>query len=64
MKTIKFIKNPLVFLLAYSVGDVATLEAKQAQELIEAGYAEEVEVKQEQIETATDKTKIKKAVKR
>jgi hypothetical protein len=63
MKKIKFIKNPFVFLLAYSLGDVVEIETKQAVELIEAGYAVEAEPA-EIIETATEKTAIKKAVKK
>lgn len=57
---VKFIKNPIVFMLAYNEGDVVTIEAKQAAELIEAGVAEAVE----EIETATEKTPIENAAKR
>jgi len=42
---VKFVKFPIALNLAYNVGDVAILESKQAQLLIEEGYA--VEVKEE-----------------
>lgn len=42
MKKIKFIKFPIALNLSYGVGDVAELETKQAEMLIEEGYAEEV----------------------
>lgn len=42
-KKVKFIVSPTgTFKLAYSVGEEGTFEAKQADELIEAGYAVEV----------------------
>lgn len=42
MKKIKFIKFPIALNLSYGIGDVAELEIKQAEMLIEEGYAEEV----------------------
>lgn len=46
MKKVKFIKFPIALNLSYGIGDVAELEAKQAQTLIDEGYCEEiVEVK-------------------
>lgn len=42
MKKIKFIKFPIALNLSYGIGDVAELETKQAEMLIEEGYAEEV----------------------
>jgi hypothetical protein len=42
---VKFVKFPIALNLAYNVGDEAVLESKQAQLLIEEGYA--VEVKEE-----------------
>lgn len=42
MKKIKFIKYPIALNLSYGVGDVAELETKQAEMLIEEGYAEEL----------------------
>jgi hypothetical protein len=41
---VKFIKYPIALNLAYNVGDVAELETKQAQLLIEEGYCEEIKV--------------------
>jgi hypothetical protein len=44
---IKFIKSPIgAFNLAYSVGMEAEFSNGQAQELIEAGYAESIEEKE------------------
>lgn len=42
MKKIKFIKFPTALNLSYNIGDVAELEIKQADMLIEEGYAEEI----------------------
>ena len=39
---IVFVKFPIALNLAYNVGDIADLESKQAQLLIEEGYCEEV----------------------
>ena len=40
---VKFLKSPLhVYRLAYGVGEEATLDAKEAQELIDTGHAEKV----------------------
>jgi hypothetical protein len=36
---VKFVKFPIALNLAYSVGDEAILEEKQAQLLIDEGYA-------------------------
>ena len=40
---IQFIKVPTPWRLAYAVGNVVELEAKQAKEIITGGYAVEVE---------------------
>lgn len=45
MKKVKFIKFPIALNLSYGIGDVAELEAKQAQTLIDEGYCEEVKKK-------------------
>jgi hypothetical protein len=42
MKKVKFIKFPIALNLCYNVGDVAELESKQAQTLIDEGYCEEI----------------------
>ncbi|WP_119792051.1 hypothetical protein [Flavobacterium anhuiense] len=48
-KTVEFLVSPTGrFLLAYNVGDVATLGENQAQEVIDAGYAKLVEKDLEQ----------------
>lgn len=47
MKKVIFIKYPIALNLCYAIGDVAELESKQADILIEEGYCEEVkEVKE------------------
>ena len=47
-KKIKFIVSPTgKFQLGYNVGEEAEIDSKQADELIEAGYALEVESKKE-----------------
>ena len=45
MKKVKFIKFPIALGLVYGVGDVAELESKQADILIEEGYCEEIKKK-------------------
>lgn len=42
MKKVIFIKFPIALNLVYGVGDVAELETKQAEMLIEEGYCEEL----------------------
>ena len=42
MKKVIFIKFPIALNLCYNVGDVAELESKQAQTLIDEGYCEEI----------------------
>lgn len=42
MKKVIFIKFPIALGLVYGVGDVAELESKQAQTLIEEGYCQEI----------------------
>jgi len=42
MKKVKFIKFPIALNLVYGVGDIAELESKQAQTLIDEGYCEEI----------------------
>lgn len=47
VKTIKFVASPTgLFDLAYSSGDVAEFEQKQAKELVEAGYANYYELEE------------------
>ncbi|KQS45918.1 hypothetical protein ASG38_15015 [Flavobacterium sp. Leaf359] len=61
MKKVRFILSPTgLYGLGYNIGDVAEFEAKQADELIESGYAEPAEnkagkVKAETPENAADK---------
>jgi hypothetical protein len=45
MKKVIFIKFPIALGLVYGVGDIAELESKQAQTLIEEGYCEEIKKK-------------------
>jgi hypothetical protein len=42
MKKVIFIKFPIALNLVYGVGDIAELESKQADILIQEGYCEEV----------------------
>jgi hypothetical protein len=42
MKKVIFIKYPIALNLCYAIGDVAELESKQADILIDEGYCEEV----------------------
>jgi hypothetical protein len=42
MKKVKFIKFPIALNLCYAIGDIAELESKQAEILIEEGYCEEI----------------------
>jgi hypothetical protein len=45
MKKVIFIKFPIALGLVYGIGDVAELESKQAQTLIDEGYCEEIKKK-------------------
>nr|WP_229029187.1 hypothetical protein [Flavobacterium sp. SLB02] len=59
-KKIEFVASPTgKFLLAYNAGETATLDEKQADELIEAGYAKEV--KKKTTDSAADKAAADKA---
>jgi len=42
MKKVIFIKFPIALNLCYAIGDVAEIESKQADILIEEGYCEEI----------------------
>ena len=42
MKKVIFIKFPIALGLVYGIGDIAELESKQADILIEEGYCEEI----------------------
>ena len=45
MKKVKFIKFPIALNLCYAIGDIAEIESKQADILIEEGYCEEIKKK-------------------
>jgi hypothetical protein len=55
---IQFIKSPIGFGLGYHIGELATINENQANELVELGFAVKIE-KAVKVETKT----IKKAVK-
>jgi hypothetical protein len=42
MKKVIFIKFPIALNLCYAIGDIAEIESKQAQTLIDEGYCEEI----------------------
>lgn len=58
METIQFIKSPIGFGLGYHIGEIASINENQADELVELGFAVKIE-KAVKVEVKT----IKKAVK-
>jgi len=57
---IQFIKSPIGFGLGYHIGELATINENQANELVELGFAVKIE-QAVKVETKTIKKSIKKS---
>lgn len=62
METIQFIKSPVGFGLGYHIGEIASINENQANELVELGFAIKLDKPIEKAVKVETKT-IKKAVK-